>query len=320
MRSGWAMPRMVMAGLVLAGLGMGMAPAPASAQQDDARLRKIEAEVRALQRQVFPGGDGRFFTPEVDTSQPQPQTQPGIPSTSALTDVLARLQAIEAQLTQLTARTEENANELALLKERVDLYHPPVPVAATAPQPTGIVPPPGVPAPGPVTAAAVPAPAAAQPAPAPRPVASGPTAARVAAVQAIAKPVSEDPGEDEYSYGFRLWEAGFYPEARQQLSLYLEKYPHHARVSYGRNLLGRAFLDDGQPRDAARYFLENYQSDKAGARAPDSLLYLSEAMIALGDTNRACIALAEFADGYPAVATGRLKSQYDRNRGRVDCR
>ena len=42
-------------------------------------------------------------------------------------------------------------------------------------------------------------------------------------------------------------------------------------------------------------------------------------MIALGDTNRACIALAEFGDTYPALATGRLRSQYDANRGRVDC-
>ena len=25
----------------------------------------LEAEVRALQRQVFPGSDGKFFTPEV---------------------------------------------------------------------------------------------------------------------------------------------------------------------------------------------------------------------------------------------------------------
>src|SRR5690606_29403222 len=104
----------------------------------------------------------------------------------------------------------------------------------------------------------------------------------------------------------------FFPEARQQLALFLERHPNHPRVSFGRNLLGRAFLDDGQPREAATHFFENYQSNKQGARAGDSLLYLSEAMIALGDTNRACIALAEFGETYPALATGRLKEQYDR--------
>ena len=152
------------------------------------------------------------------------------------------------------------------------------------------------------------------------PAASGPTAARVAAVQAIAKPSTTDAGDDDYTYGYRLWEAGYFPEARQQLSLYLQKYPSHARVSFARNLLGRAFLDDGQPREAATHFFENYQKDKNGARAADSLLYLSEAMVAIGDTNRACIALAEFSESYPALATGRLKEQYDRDRSKVTCR
>ena len=42
-------------------------------------------------------------------------------------------------------------------------------------------------------------------------------------------------------------------------------------------------------------------------------------MIAIDDTRRACIALAEFAETYPALANGRLKSQYDANRGKVTC-
>jgi TolA-binding protein len=90
-------------------------------------------------------------------------------------------------------------------------------------------------------------------------------------------------------------------------------------VSYGRNLLGRAYLDNGQAREAATHFFENYQGDKNGARAGDSLLFLAEAMIAINDTNRACIALAEFSETYPALATGRLKEQYDRSRSKVRC-
>ena len=42
-------------------------------------------------------------------------------------------------------------------------------------------------------------------------------------------------------------------------------------------------------------------------------------MIAVKDTKRACIALAEFGETYPAVASGRLKSQYDADRGKVKC-
>jgi TolA-binding protein len=149
---------------------------------------------------------------------------------------------------------------------------------------------------------------------------SGPSAARVAGVTAILKPDTGDAGADDYTYGYRLWEAKFFPEAQQQLRKYVDTYPKHAQISLGRNLLGRAVLDAGDARAAATWFLQNYQADKNGSRAGDSLLYLAEAMISMKDTNRACIALAEFGDTYPALATGRLKAQYERNRANVTCK
>ena len=295
----------------LAVMAVGLTALPAAAQENlaEARLRKIEAEVRALQRQVFPGGDGRFFEPEVSTAtgaRPGPTT----PSTTAVTDILIRLDALEAQMQALTAQTEQNTNALAQVQSRLTALE-----AGAAPATTVAASTPVAATPAATTPATATAPARA----ATTPAATGPSAQRLAAVQAIAKPQTDDAGEDEYSYGFRLWDAKFYPEAQQQLALYVEKYPRHARISFGRNLLGRAFLDDGKPRDAATWFLRNYQSDKNGARAGDSLLYLAESMIALKDTSRACIALSEFAETYPALATGRLSGQYEANRKKVTC-
>ena len=283
-----------------AGLSLVLAASPAAAQSDEARIRKIEAEVRALQRTVFPNGAGKTFAPEI--TAPQPTSQPaGAPSTTAVTDILARLDALEGQLRQLTSANEENANTLRLLQDRVQLLEAArAPAVAAAPTP----------APGPA------AQAPGRPTPA---AATGPSAERLAAVQAIARPDTGDAGADEYAYGFRLWEAKFYPEAVQQLTGYVERNPNHSQISYGRNLLGRAYLDDGKAREAAPWFLKNYQADKGGARAGDSLLYLAEAMIALKDTKRACIALAEFSEEYPALATGRLKAQYDASRGKAKC-
>ena len=296
--------------IVAAGLVLGMLPQPVAAQAADERLARIETQLRALQRQVFPGGDQRFFEPEITAPQgnasPAPTT--GAPSASALTDVLARLEAIELQLAQLTASTEVNQNSLSLLEARIATIEAGAATAATAALPAAAAP----------AAATTVTAAAPTPTPAPAPVA-GPTPARLAAVQAILKPATADPGDDEYTYGFRLWEAGFYPEAQQQLALFLERYPTHSRATFGRNLLGRAFLDAGEPRRAATHFFENYQANKQAARAPDSLLYLAESMVQLGDTNRACIALAEFGETYPALAIGRLQTQYEANRSRVSC-
>lgn len=308
-------------------------PAVAQDSVDEARLRKIEAEVRALQRKVFPGGDARFFEPEIAPAE-QSQANPA-PTSTAVTDILVRLDAIEAQLQRLTARSEENSNAIAELDTRVVALEPkPEPAPAqteSAPQVTATE---AASAPSPApnqTLAATPASAApttAKPAPAKPAQAqtspatsqpAGPSPERIAAVQQIAKPQTEDAGDDEYSYGFRLWSAGFFPEAQQQLSLFVEKYPGHSRISYGRNLLGRAYLDDGKPSEAAPWFLRNYQTDKQGARAGDSLLFLAESMIALNDTKRACIALAEFSETYPALAAGRLLDQYEADRKKVTC-
>lgn len=295
------------------------APIPAIAQDNaDARLRKVEAEIRALQRSVFPGGDGRFFEPQIAPGTANSATPSTATSTTAVTDILTRLDAMELQLQRLTALTEENSNSLGQMETRL--------VALEAGQggSASIAGPSIAAGTGAATGAALGTSEVAQPTTSPSSTTpsapqAGPSAERLAAVQAITKPITEDPADDEYSYGFRLWNAGFYPEARQQLSSFVDQYGSHWRATYGRNLLGRAYLDDNMPEEAARWFLNNYQADKQAARAPDSLLYLSEAMIALNDTNRACIALAEFGEIYPALASGRLSDRYERNRQRVTC-
>ncbi len=323
---------------------------PAAAQDAttaEARLKKIEAEVRAIQRKVFPGGDGKFFEPQITPGTQGPATTispagTGAPPTTAVTDILVRLDALETQLRSLTARSEEQANSLSLMEQRLlaletagnapitpvpTAAFTPAPTAAFTPAPTGPVLQPAATVPAatatvkpPVQVATTPAP---RPMPTPAPAATttgaSPSAARLAAVQAIAKPQTTDVGDDEYSYGFRLWNAGFFPEARQQLTKYVERYPAHAKISFGRNLLGRAFLDDKMPEDGARWFLKNYQANKTGERAPDSLLYLGASMVAMKDTKRACIAIAEFADTYPLVAAGRLATDYQAIRAKVKC-
>ena len=315
----WQASRTVLAALALTGCLLATAT-PASAQDEAARVRKLEDQVRALQRKVFPGPDGKYFTPEVDTSRPQPvQAQPpvGAPGETQMTDFLNRLDSIEAQLNRLTARSEVNENAISMLEDRLDkLEAAGAPAVVAGPtQPTGAIQVPDTDTPALVAKTPAKSPAAA----APKPVGK-PSAARLAKVQAIAKPDTGNPGDDEYSYGFRLWEAGLFPEAQQQLKLYVDKYPSDPKISYGRNLLGRAYLDDNHPKAAAPYFLENYQKDPNGARAADSLLFLAESMIALKDNTRACRALAEFGDKYPALATGRLQDQYGKDRKQAGCK
>jgi TolA-binding protein len=292
---------------------------PAQAQDStEGRLKKVEAEVRALQRKVFPGGDGTFFEPQIAPPAPAAGTGPQAPVTTPLTDLLGRMDAVEAQMNRLTAQVEQNTNRINQLEARLGTGVP-APTSPTAPAPTTSAPAPAAPESN--LSAMSGGASAVQPASmtTSKPPVAVPSASRLQAVQAIVKPQSGDPGDDEYSYGYRLWDAKFYPEAEQQLKLFLEKYPRHTRVSWGRNLLGRAYLDEGNPLEAAKWFVQNYQADKRGDRAPDSLLYLAVAMKQLKDTKRACIALAEFSQTYASEAAGRLKSLYDSTRNGLTC-
>ncbi|MCZ8325314.1 MAG: hypothetical protein O9283_08635 [Sphingomonadaceae bacterium] len=340
-----ALRRPLLAALAVALAAPVIAQSNATDQGAETRIRKLEAEVRALQRQVFPGGDGKYFPPLAQPGQPSASPS-GTPASSPVSDLLTRVDAIEAQLARLTAQQEENSNKLTQLEARLAALATPAPapvasVAAATPAATATTAA-ATPAPAPSTGAATgsnltamtgPAPRPTATAPAPRPTATptaaasarpaarpaAPSAQRLAAVRAIEKPKTEDAGDDEYSYGFRLWEAKFYPEAQQQLILFLDKYPRHARRSFARNLLGRAYLDDGKPVEAQKWFLENYKDRQFRDRAADSVLFLAEATKRQKDTNRACIALAQFVDEFPREAAGRLKTQYDATRAGLKC-
>lgn len=314
--------------LTLATLSANFAPtalvpaacAQAAPESTEVRLRRVEAELRAVQRKVFPDGAGRTFGPEI--AAPTSGAVPAAPTPTAVTDLLTRMDAVEAQLQRLTAASEENQNHIAKLEARLATLEAAGSAAAATSSPAAE---PASAAP----AAAVSTPPAepttpAKPSPKPAPAkaeAAKPDASpdRVAAVMAIEKPATDDKGEDEYTYGYRLWEAKFFPEAQQQLLRVVQQYPRHSRISYARNLLGRAYLDDGKPGTAAQYFLQNYQADRKGDRAADSLLYLGVAMSRLKEEKRACVAFAEFRQTYPTELAGRLKSQYEAATKPVTC-
>ena len=294
----------------------------------DGRVGKLEKEMRAVQRQVFPAGAGKFIAPDI---QSPTIAQPETPSTtSATSDLLVRVDALEAQLATLTGQVEQQGNNMRGLEARLKILEAQLASAqlASAPQETAMpaiaqattapsVLPAAAPVPAAVTVKPKPVVAAAA-----KPVATTakPSAARVAAVAAIERPATGDAFEDGYTYGFRLWEAKFYPEAQATLEETLKTYPKHRRASFLRNLLGRAWLDDKKPATAVKIFYDNYKADPRGERAPDSLLFLGLALTDLGKTAEACEAFGELSRAYPDIATGRLADRVTAGKTRAKCK
>jgi TolA-binding protein len=293
----------------------------------DGRVGKLEKEMRAVQRQVFPAGAGKFIAPDI---QSPTIAQPETPSTtSATSDLLVRVDALEAQLATLTGQVEQQGNNMRGLEARLKILEAQLASAqlASAPQETAVpaiaqattapsVLPAAAPVPAAVTVKPKPVVAAAKPVA----TTAKPSAARVAAVAAIERPATGDAFEDGYTYGFRLWEAKFYPEAQATLEETLKTYPKHRRASFLRNLLGRAWLDDKKPATAVKIFYDNYKADPRGERAPDSLLFLGSALTDLGKTAEACEAYGELTRAYPDVASGRLADRVTAGKTRAKCK
>ena len=290
---------------------------PAAAQQNptvELRVDRLEKEMRAVQRKVFPAG-----TPvEAEITRPQtPTIAPGSPTSSPVADLTARVGALESQLASITGQVEENSYKLKQLEEAFNRYKAEAEARAATPVEAG----PPVMRPTVATDAPAPKPAAAKPTTPPAKPAAAPVAsdARKTAVAAIEKPDTGDAAGDAYSYGFRLWEAKFYPEAQQQLKLYLQKYPRHGRVSFARNLLGRAYLDDGKPALASVAFYENYQKRPRGERAPASQAVLGEALIQLKKPADACKVYAELEQVYGSTLSSGLRGMMDKGRTKAKC-
>jgi TolA-binding protein len=241
-----------------------------------ARVDRLEREMRAVQRKVFPGGAGQTLEPQI---VPETNTNiPGIPASSPVADLTQRVAALEGQLTSITGQVEQGQYRLRQLEESFNAYKRATETRLKTLE-AGLAP--AVPNGEPVIAPADVSGNTRPTRPADNAAAPKPTGNRAQQIAGIEKPNTGDAAEDGYTYGYRLWSAKLYPEARKELEAVATKYPTHRRASYAQNLLGRAYLDGGAPSLAAVAFYENYKKNPNGERAPDSLYYLAQALTKL---------------------------------------
>ena len=260
-----------------------------------------------MQRQVFPRGrpaDTAGLSEEPAATQ------------SSVVILDQRLDALERQMAEILRQSEENGHRLQSIEadlgklrndqeQRLSALEQRVNDAAA----------------GAATVPNTAAPESASPAQKPanaKPPAPRPQPAPTVGPSITAATPEGDPGEEAYTAAFRLWEAGSYDAAIASLRAFTAAYPKHRRVSYANNLIGRALLDQGQARPAAQALLANYRSNPKGERAPDSLYYLGEALMKLGQPGQACKAYAELEAVYPNVRAD-LKKQVQEAKTRAQC-
>jgi len=302
-----------------------VSPVLAQPKSVEGRVDKLEKEMQAVQRKVFPGGAGQIVAPDV-TPQAVPVQPVGTPASTPIADLTARVGAIESQVARLTGQVEETGFRLRQLEDanakltsqlqalQAQAAPPPPPEAAIEPQVFSVPAPPATTPPGRTANSPAGRPAAAKPA-----VTPAASAARTQAVAAVEKPATGNAPLDGYTYGFRLWTAKFFPEAEAQLEDTLDKYSSDPVASRAANLLGRAYLDDSKPTQAAKVLFENYQKRPKGDRAAESLAWVGEALIQLNKPKDACLAYEELDSNFGAAMPANVRDMMTKGKVRAKC-
>jgi TolA-binding protein len=277
----------------------------------DLRVGKLEKEMKAVQRTVFPQG----VPVQPESGAILPSTAAGSPATAPIADLTTRVDALEKSLASLTGQIEQagfrNREQDAAIKKLETRLAGLEGTSEAATTPASILPAakPATPIAKPVTPTTTKPPV----------VATKPDASRKALIAAVEIPSTGDAPEDAYSYGFRLYTAKLYPEAQTKLKEFVAKYPSHRRASYAQNLLGRSYYDEGKPALASVAFYDNYQKNPKGERAPESLYWLGQALTKLKKLPDACKVYAELNEVYGSKLGADLAAKAKKGRADAKC-
>lgn len=281
------------------------APVLAQSSQLSQRVDRLESEMTAVQRKVFPQGAGRnYVQPQITPGQTPVDQGYGTPASSPLSDLSSRVLSLEQQMTSMTNSIEETQHRLQVLENDFANYKRVTDQRLAALEGGDAV------AAGDTNAVVTPVPKVKESS------ASSPTT-QVAGVE---KPDTGDAEEDAYIYGYRLWAAKQYDAAETQLKSVVAKYPGTRRASYAQNLLGRSYLDDGKPSLASIAFYDNYKKMPDGERAPDSLYYLAQALMKLKKPADACKVYSELSDVYGSKISAGMQADIAQGRRTAQCK
>lgn len=91
--------------------------------------------------------------------------------------------------------------------------------------------------------------------------------------------------------------------AAQKFAAFLDAYPGSPLTAQAHLLRGKALAQSGDKPSAARAYLNAFSSEPQGPDAPEALFLLGSALGELGQTQEACVTLAEVGVRFPTSAS-----------------
>jgi len=106
---------------------------------------------------------------------------------------------------------------------------------------------------------------------------------------------------EDFERAQAAFEAGEHQDAAGQLAAFLDTYPGSPLSGQAGILRGRALEADGQQSAAARAYLDTFSAAPDGPEAGQALYLLGRALGRLGQTEDACVTLGQVAPRYPGT-------------------
>jgi tol-pal system protein YbgF len=110
-----------------------------------------------------------------------------------------------------------------------------------------------------------------------------------------------------------------WPAAETAMAGFIADWPKSTRVPQARYWLGRSHAQRGQHPQAAKAFLEVYQTAPRSTPAPDALIGLANSLNAMAKPKDACQVLTELQSVYGAKLTDTQKADVARQSARAKC-
>ncbi len=153
---------------------------------------------------------------------------------------------------------------------------------------------------------------AARPPAKPVPAAPVPVAANVPSVLPQGTP------KEQYNYAFGLLRQANYDKAELALQEFVKLHPKENLAGNARYWLGETFYVRAAYVQAAEVFLEGYQADPKGPKAPDSLLKLGMSLAGLDKKREACAAFDKLTKDFPKISAG-IRNTVKREKQKNSC-
>lgn len=134
------------------------------------------------------------------------------------------------------------------------------------------------------------------------------------------KPLSQSDGtpKEQYKKAFELLRLGKYQQAQVVFAKFINNYANDPLTSNARYWLGESLYVQNKLSQAAEVFLESYQKDSKGAKAPDSLLKLGMSLARLQKKQEACSTFDKLKRDFTNLSYS-IRSMLDREKQKNGC-